>query len=47
MQFLWVYYNFVRKHTAIGMAPAENAGLINWFGFRRESERLGELIRLW
>lgn len=47
MQFLWVYYNFVRKHTAIGMAPAEKAGLITWFGFRRESERLGELIRLY
>ena len=46
MGFLWVYYNFVRKYTALGMAPAEKADLINWFGFRRKSERLGELIRI-
>jgi len=46
MQFLWVYYNFVRKHMAIGMTPAEKAGLVNWFGFRHESDRLAELIRI-
>ncbi len=46
MQFLWVYYNFVRGHMAIGMTPAEKAGLISWFGFRYEPDRFLELIRL-
>lgn len=46
MEFLWVYYNFVRDHMALGMTPAEKAGLINWFGFRREPDRFLELIRL-
>ncbi|MCK5334258.1 MAG: DDE-type integrase/transposase/recombinase [Candidatus Aenigmarchaeota archaeon] len=47
MEFLWVYYNFIRRHMAIGMTPAEKAGLINWFGFRNESDRFLELIRLY
>jgi transposase-like protein len=46
MAFLWIYYNFVRNHMAIGCTPAEKAGLICFFGLKREYERLLKLIEL-
>ena len=46
MEFLWIYYNFIRNHMAIGCTPAEKAGLICFFGLKRESERLMKLIEI-
>ena len=46
MEFLWIYYNFIRNHMTIGCTPAEKAGLVCFFGLKRESERLLKLIEL-
>lgn len=40
----WVYYNFIRKHSAIGMTPAEKAGLIEYRDLNTVKERLQFLI---
>jgi len=45
LQGFWVYYNFVRKHSVIGMTPAEKAGVIDqWQQQKTVKERLRALI---
>lgn len=39
LQLLFVYYNFVRVHSAIKTTPAEKAGVIEYFGRNTEKER--------
>jgi putative transposase len=41
----WVYYNFIRKHSSIGMTPAEKAGVIDrWRQAPTVKSRLRALI---
>ncbi len=44
LQFLWIYYNFIRKHMAIRCTPAEKAGVICFANGIREYDRMLELI---
>ena len=42
----WIFYNFIRNHTGIGMSPAEKAGLIQpWKTQKTVKTRLQTLIR--
>ena len=42
----WLYYNYIRKHTAIGMTPAEKAGLIEpWREQKTVKQRIQWLIQ--
>jgi len=45
LQLLFAYYNFVRIHSAIGMTPAEKAGLIEYHCENSEKARWRDLIR--
>ncbi|MBU4452194.1 MAG: DDE-type integrase/transposase/recombinase [Nanoarchaeota archaeon] len=44
LQFLWIYYNFIRKHMTIRSTPAEKAGVICFANGIREYDRMLELI---
>ncbi|MFH1127549.1 MAG: DDE-type integrase/transposase/recombinase [archaeon] len=46
LDFVKIYYNFVRNHMAIGCTPAEKAGLICFLEEKREYDRLRKLIEL-
>ena len=39
LQVLFIYYNFVRVHSAIKMTPAEKAGVIEYLGQNTEKKR--------
>jgi transposase-like protein len=52
LQGFWVYYNFVRIHSAIGMTPAEKAGVIDRWRFaptvkNRIRALIGQTILFW
>lgn len=46
INFLLVYYNFVRIHMAIKQTPAEKAGLIEYLGERTEEAKFVTLIKM-
>ena len=45
VRLIEIYYNFVRKHSTIGMTPAEKAGLIEYFGCKNEKSKWRFLIK--
>ena len=40
MHGFWCYYNFIRQHSAIGMTPAQKAGIIKYYGCKTTKQRL-------
>lgn len=44
LDFIWIYYNYIRKHTTIGCTPAEKAGVIYYRDQKFEYDRLLYLI---
>jgi len=43
--FYWIYYNFIRIHTSIGITPAEKAGVICYdYDVKTELDKLRNLI---
>ena len=45
IRLLFIYYNFVRRHSAIKMTPAEKEGLIEYFDANNEKKRWRFLIK--
>lgn len=46
LQFILIYYNFIRRHTAIRCTPAEKAGVICFADGVSERDRMLELIEI-
>lgn len=44
-RLLFIYYNFIRKHSAIGMTPAEMAELIDYLNADNEKKKWKFLIK--
>jgi len=45
LRMLFIYYNFVRRHSAIKMTPAEKEGLIDYYDATNEKKRWRFLIK--